>query len=446
MTAGRVTGWWCEHAWVAPGEVRDRVLIVVDDGKITSIQADVEPAADMQRLRGLVIPGLANAHSHAFHRALRGRTNSGRGDFWSWRTQMYRSAERLDPQTYLALAAATFAEMALAGITCVGEFHYLHHGPGGVRYGDPNVMSHVLIQAAQDVGIRLTLLDACYLHGGFGEPLQGAQLRFGDGDAEQWATRVEQLLPADAVRVGAAIHSVRGLSPDEMRVVAGFAAKRGMPLHMHVSEQVAENDGCAAMYGRTPVELLSEVGALGPASVAIHATHVSGTDEALLADAATGVCLCPTTERDLADGVGPAPSLAARGVSLSLGSDSHAVIDLFEEARAVELDQRLISGRRGSLGAPALLDAATVDGHRALGWPDAGRLAIGMRADLVAVSLDSVRTAGCGVSADAVVFAAGAADVTDVVVDGCQIVRDRRHVRMDDVARALRDAIAVLQE
>jgi formiminoglutamate deiminase len=435
------SAWWCDHAWLPAGQVASRVLITVVDGRISAVEAGVERPPGALLLRGLVIPGLANAHSHAFHRALRGRAQAGRGDFWTWREQMYGVANRLDPSTYLALARATYAEMALAGITCVGEFHYVHHQAGGRPYDDPNIMGAALIEAAEQVGVRLTLLDTCYVAGGFGEPLHEPQLRFGDGDADGWAKRASALEDAPHARIGAAIHSVRAVPADQLGVVADWVRDREVPLHFHLSEQQAENDGCLALYGVTPTQLLASSGALGPVATAVHATHLRGSDISLIAGTSTGVCFCPTTERDLADGIGPAGALLAAGVSLSLGTDGQSMIDVFEEARALELDERLASHVRGTFSAPQLLDAATVVGHRTLGWSDAGQLAVGMRADLVAVDLDSRRTAGSGFSVEAVVFAAAASDITDVIVDGVAIVRDRRHLRVDDVGGALRDAI-----
>jgi formiminoglutamate deiminase len=437
-----MTAWWCENAWLPPGRVASRVLITVTDGRITGVEADVDPPPTAQRLSGMIIPGLANTHSHAFHRALRGRTQAGRGDFWTWRDQMYAVASRLDPENYLALAQATYTEMALAGITCVGEFHYVHHQPGGVPYSDRNAMGAALIEAAAQVGVRLTLLDTCYLAGGIGEPLSPVQQRFSDGDAAGWTARVSALAGASHVCVGAAIHSVRAVPADQLGDVADSARARDVPLHFHLSEQRAENDACIERYGVTPTQLLADSGALGRAAVAVHATHVSADDIALLASSSTGVCLCPTTERDLADGIGPAGGLAAAGVVLSVGSDGQSLIDLFEEARAIELDERLASGVRGTFAAGALLDSMTAAGHCALGWSDAGQLAVGMRADLVAVDLASSRTAGGGATAaETVVFAASASDVTDVVVDGVVVVNDRHHVRLGDIGAALQSAI-----
>ncbi len=442
--------YYADHAWLGGSQAVERVLIGVSGGHISSVDADVpSPAAvAATHLRGLTLPGLANTHSHAFHRALRGRTHRGGGSFWTWREDMYAVAAALTPDSYHQLARATYAEMALSGITCVGEFHYLHHGPGGKRYSDPNALGAVLISAAAEAGIRLTLIDTCYLTGGIGEPLQGPQLRFGDGDALAWGERAAALEPAPHARIGAAIHSVRAVPAGQLGTVAEWAAERSAPLHFHVSEQRAENAACLAAHGCTPVALLAEHGALGAGSCAVHATHLDAADIAALGSSQTCICMCPTTERDLADGIGPARALADAGAPLALGSDSNAVVDLFEELRALELDERLASELRGHWPAAGLLRAATADGHAALGWPDAGRIEPGARADLVTVSLDSVRLAGAQPQTllESLAFAAAAGDVTDVVVDGRVVVRDGRHALIEDVPAALGAAIsAVLQ-
>jgi formiminoglutamate deiminase len=431
--------YWCELAWLGGERAEAGVRVEVEDGRIAAVSPGAPPA-DAARLDGLTIPGLANAHSHAFQRALRGRTHAGAGTFWTWREQMYGLADRLDPGTYRALARATFAAMALAGITCVGEFHYLHHGPGGTRYDDPNELGRAMIAAAAEAGIRITLLDACYLHGGIGEPPSPSQLRFSDGDADTWAERVDALAETDAARIGAAIHSVRAVDPGSAALVAEWAAGKGRPLHAHVSEQPAENSACLAAYGQTPTQVLHDAGALEARFTAVHATHPHDEDLALLRGAT--VCACPTTERDLADGIGPMRRLAERGAWLALGSDSHAAIDLFEEARALELGERLATGQRGLHAPAALLRAATEDGHACLSWPDAGRIAPGARADLVTVALDTVRLAGTepANALEALVFAASAADVRHVIVDGRELVRDGRHASID-VARELHEAV-----
>jgi formiminoglutamate deiminase len=438
-----MTTYFADHAWLGDEQVVHDVLITVDGETITAVRRNAERPADAVHLRGVTLPGLANAHSHAFHRALRGRTHRGGGSFWTWREDMYAVADRLTPDSYYALARATYAEMALAGITCVGEFHYLHHRPGGAPYADPNEMGAALIAAANDAGIRITLLDTCYLTGGVGRELQGPQLRFGDADAVAWAERAADLTAKSHAKIGAAIHSVRAVPPNALGAIAEWAAERDTPLHFHLSEQRAENDACLQAYGTTPTRLLADHGALTAAATAVHATHLTDSDITDLAGANTTVCITPTTERDLADGIGPARELADAGCPLSLGSDSNAVIDLFEEARAVELDERLRSEKRGHWTAAGLLTAATVDGHRALGWTAAGRLAPGAIADLVTVSVDSVRLAGAEPATllESVVFAAQSGDVRDVVVGGRHVVADGRHTMIDDVPGALHTAI-----
>jgi len=445
-----MTTWHAEWAWLGDAGIAGDVLLEAVDGVLARVEVGVPAPVDAVRLPGVTLPGLVNAHSHAFHRALRGRTHHGAADFWAWRDRMYAVAAQLDPDRYHALARACFAEMATAGITAVGEFHYLHHGPDGVPYADPNVMAEALRAAATAAGIRLTLLDTLYLRSGFdGRPLHPVQRRFRDADADRWGERVDALVfewdRDPMARVGAAIHSVRAVDTEGGKAVAAFAEQRGLPLHMHVSEQEAENDACVEAHGCSPLELLASAGALGPRSTAVHATHVTTVDVGLLAAHTTTVCLCPTTERDLADGIGPARELAARGVPLALGSDSHAVIDLFEEARTAELHERLTSGRRAGLRAEALLTAATVGGAASLGWPETGVLAAGRLADFVTVGLDSLRLAGTS-SADlaaALVFVAGAADVTDVVVAGRPVVRSGEHCLVPDPRGELAAAVAL---
>jgi formiminoglutamate deiminase len=422
-----VTSYWCETAILPTGLARG-VLVTTSDGRFTSVEPDAAPG-DAQVLNGLVIPGLANCHSHAFHRALRGRTQTERGTFWTWREQMYAVAAALTPDTYYDLARAVYGEMLLAGITAVGEFHYLHHAPGGRRYDDPNAMGLALIAAARDVGIRITLLDTCYVAGGIDEPLNEVQQRFSDGDATAWAARVAQLSGDDDVVIGAAAHSVRGVPQDQIGAVA--SAFPDVPLHIHLSEQVAENAACLKAYGRTPAQVLDEAGFLSGRTSAVHATHLTDVDVGLLGSSATYSCFCPTTERDLADGIGPSVQLRDVGSPLTLGSDSHAIIDLFEEMRAVELNERLATQERGHWSAAELLKAATTDGHRSIGFEDAGAIRVGARADLVAVRLDTVRTAGTGGSAETAVFAATAADVSDVVVSGNHLVANGKHTYLD---------------
>jgi formiminoglutamate deiminase len=436
--------WLADLAWL-PGQGLSRdVLIEADGDRFTSV-APASTSPDVERLRGLTLPGFANAHSHAFHRALRGATQADRGTFWTWRERMYQVAARLDPDSYLSLARAVYAEMALAGVSCVGEFHYLHHQPDGRPYADPNAMGRALIQAAAEAGLRITLLDTCYLAGGLDRtgvlPLAGPQARFGDGDGAGWAVRAEALGPdghgllAPHARAGAAIHSVRAVPPEHMHPVTAWASRHGAPLHAHMSEQRAENEACRAVYGVSPAQLLYDEDVLNPRATVVHATHVSATDLKLLGGSQVYACLCPTTERDLGDGLAPARPLAAAGCALTLGSDSHAVIDILEEARGVEYAERLARRSRGHFTAEALLRAATSAGHASLGWPDAGEIVPGARADLVTVSLDSVRTAGAADAAalETAVFAATAADIRTVVISGRDVVRDGVHLLVPDV-------------
>ena len=435
---------WCERAWLGGASLSRGVLVSIDRGVFTDVSSAESAPSGVEVVRGLVLPGFANAHSHAFHRALRGRTHGGTGSFWTWREQMYSAAARLDPDSYLALATATFAEMVLCGYTAVGEFHYLHHAPGGVAYSDPNVMGAALIEAARVAGLRLTLLDTCYLRGGFDVELNEVQRRFSDGTIDDWATRNDLLTSAGVVngstRLGVAIHSVRALSFEAIGGVASWAATADCPLHAHVSEQPAENDGCLAHTGCTPSQVLADAGAIRESFTAVHATHLSPGDIGILGSARATACFCCTTERDLADGIGPSRALADAGARLSIGSDSHAVIDPFEEIRAIESHQRLATNVRGVHGPAELLRAGTFDGYASIGW-NGGILAAGAVADLVVIDPSSVRLAGSNADdAASLVSGASAPDISQVMVDGRWVVRDSSHVSID-VPRALATSI-----
>jgi len=421
-----MTTYWCERAWLGDDSFVDGVVVEVEGTHISAVDRG-EPPPGAERLAGLTIPGFANSHSHAFHRALRGRTQRERGSFWTWRDTMYDVAGRLDPDSYHALALATYQEMALAGITAVGEFHYLHHGPRGSPYAEPNAMGVALVAAAREAGLRITLLDTCYLSSGFGANAEGVQRRFSDGNADRWATRVQALAIDDpAVVVGAAIHSVRAVPRDQLATVA--SALPGSPLHIHLSEQSAENAACLDAYGLTPTGLIAEADVLSDRLSVVHATHLTDSDILTLAAAQVYAGFCPTTERDLADGVGPARELVDAGARLTLGSDSHAVIDMHEEMRAVELDTRLQTQLRGHFRAAELIVAATANGHASLGFPGGGRIAAGAWADLVTIDAASLRTAGTGSGEATVVFAATAADVISVIASGRRVVVDRAEV------------------
>ncbi|GAA4902303.1 formimidoylglutamate deiminase [Actinomycetospora succinea] len=426
---------WCEQAWL-PGGPADAVALEIDGDRIAGIEVGAARRGTL--LPGLTLPGLVNRHSHAFHRALRGRPARAADSFWSWREDMYRVARALDPDTYRRLATAVYAEMALAGHTAVTEFHYLHHAPGGRPYADPIAMDRALVEAAGAAGLRITLLDSCYLSAGMGQagfdrPPEGVQRRFADADVDAWAERatlVAKLDDGNGVRVGGAIHSVRAVPREALRTVATWTGTR--PLHVHLSEQPAENAACLAAHGLTPTALLDDAGALGVTTTAVHATHLTDDDVARLARTGTRACFCPTTERDLGDGIGPAGALAAAGVTLCLGSDSHAVIDPFEEMRALEMHERLAHGVRERFTPGALLDTGA----------DGDTIRVGAPADLVTVDTASVRTAGA--RPDGVLLAGSAADVREVRVGGRVIVSDGAHQLVERPAADLAAAIAAV--
>ncbi len=397
---------------------------------------EVRRAADGR----LLLPGLASAHSHAFQRALRGRTQrlpqEGRADFWSWRSQMYRLAERLEPEDIEAISALAYAELASRGVTVVGEFHYVHHDRDGRPYADRLRTSHAVVAAARRAGVRIGLLRTLYHRAGAGRPPEGAQRRFSDARLEDALGDVEALLShyagAPDVRVGLAIHSVRAVPRAWLREAAAFARRRGIVLHAHVAEQPAEVAECLQEHGLRPVELLAEEEVLGPDFVAVHATHLQPHEVRLLGEAGVTVCLCRTTERDLGDGLPPSRELLAAGARIALGVDGYFASDPFEEARAVELDERSRLGRRTVLA----------DGARLLGWASgASARASGFAADIVQrdeVVLDGSDPAlalGAGADpADLAMFAGHPGAVTRVRRDGDTLAEGGRHRDWDAIA------------
>lgn len=400
---------WCERL-IMDGVVRESIRVSADSsGTVTAI-VDGERPAPGDLVIGTAVPGAADAHSHAFHRALRGRTHDHGGDFWTWRELMYRTAARLTPERYGRLARAVFAEMLSAGYTAVGEFHYVHHRPDGTPY--PHEMELAIADAAADIGIRLTLLDTAYLAGGIGEPLSAEQERFGDGSAEAYLNRwyeLAELLPG----LGAAIHSVRAVSPDDVRaILAGLP--EGVPLHIHLSEQPQENAAALEAFGMTPTGLLEREGLLGPRVSVVHATHLTETDIRTLGEAHVSVVMCPTTEADLGDGIGPARELLAAGATLAIGSDQNAVVDPFLEIRGLEMQDRLGSLRRGRFSMRELGGAMSAGGYRSLGH--SAPLTVGGPLDLVEIDPRSVRTIGA--EPEQLILCASASDVQRVVVGG----------------------------
>ncbi|HET9983081.1 MAG TPA: formimidoylglutamate deiminase [Longimicrobiales bacterium] len=412
----------------------------------------------LERLPGrALLPGFVNAHSHAFQRLIRGRTqwrpaDAPEADFWSWREAMYAATLALTPEDVLAVSRFCFLEMLRAGTTTVGEFHYLHRDRDGSAYADPNELALRVVDAAREVGIRIVLLDVAYATGGVGEPLRPEQRRFATPDLDAFLSQVWDLRAAvkddPLVTVGLAPHSVRAVPREWLRPAAEWAAAHALPLHMHVSEQAAEVRASRAGYGLAPVELLDAEGVLSPTFTGVHATHVSESEIQLLGETHSTVCACPTTERDLGDGFLPGAALRAAGVAIAVGSDSQTVLDPLEEIRLLEYNERLRRERRVLLTeprgerlevAPVLLAAGTSAGARALGL-DAGRLRAGACADLVAIDLEHPTLAGWTDDSLAATLAlcAPADVVCDVWVAGVRRVDARRHALERDALEAFR--------
>lgn len=449
MTPGRPAAFWCATLLIDGAPEQGVRLEAGPDGRIAQVTRGAAPRPDDIRL-GTVLPGMANAHSHAFHRALRGRTHADGGDFWRWRESMYRVAGRLDPDLYYALARAVFAEMLVSGWTAVGEFHYLHHRPDGSRYPAEHAMELALAAAARDVGIRLVLLDTIYLTGGIGRALEPDQRAFGDGSAGGWLRRWESLRaalgddPDGRVSLGAAIHSVRAVTPEAMRDVLDGLPDT-VPLHIHLSEQPQENEDCLAVYGSTPTGVLAGLGALHPRLSVVHATHLTERDVALIGAGGATVVMCPTTEADLGDGIGPARELELAGAKIALGSDQNAVVDPFLEMRGLEMGERLSTGRRGRFDPAGLIEAASGNGYASLGLGGT-RLRPGDFCDLVEIAAGSIRTAGS--APGQLPLTATASDVERVIVHGAIVAERGRLVSPGapdrHPARLMRDALAAL--
>jgi formimidoylglutamate deiminase len=390
-----------------------------------------------------VLPGFVNTHSHSFQRLIRGksesRVTSGR-DFWSWRGTMYHAAAQLDPQDVYDVARMAFLEMVLGGTTTVGEFHYLHNAPGGRPYDDPNLLGKQVIAAAQSVGIRIVLLRSAYLRSGYELPPDPGQIRFYE-TASQFLENMAALADSTEVRIGVAPHSLRAVPLHDLKQIAAWTRERKLPLHMHVAEQIAENEACLREYGLPPAALLGREGLLGPDLTAVHAIHITAEEIGLLARSGTTVCSCPTTERNLGDGVIVADQVMGQGIRIALGSDSQAQIDPLEDARQLEYHLRLDRQQRAILDqiggqnlASRLFDCATVNGARALGVP-AGELAGGALADFFTVDLDDLSIAGHSGEdlLPLAVFSLNRSAVRDVMVNGRWVVRDGRHPLQEEI-------------
>ncbi|XXF79088.1 formimidoylglutamate deiminase [Myxococcaceae bacterium GXIMD 01537] len=429
-----------------------RALLVGAQGQV--LPPGPAPAgARVVRLPGrALLPGLVNGHSHAFQRLIRGRTEyvaagHGADDFWSWREAMYRAAESLTPEDVYTASRQAFLEMLLAGITSVGEFHYLHHQPDGTPYAERNELALQVIRAAQDVGLRICLLRVGYARAGFRVADNPRQRRFIDAKAEGFVESTEALAQATRgealVSVGFAPHSVRAV-PREW--LAALTSQRDAPVHMHVAEQPREIEACLAEHGRRPVELLADLGLLGPRFTAVHAVHLSDAEVRLLGESTANVCACPSTERNLGDGVVPADALVAAGARVSFGSDSQATVDLLDEARQLEGHLRLWKLRRAVLDpgggavdglAARLFEMATVHGARSLGLPT-GALEAGAPADFFTVDVNHPSLIGAdhGSLLSGIVFGAEKGAVREVAVAGRLVVSEGQHARAEETGRA----------
>jgi len=418
-----------EADWTWTGQRFERgVRLAIDaEGRLAQVGA-VAREPDERLVGRALLPGFVNAHSHAFQRGLRGLGEhfpDGAGSFWTWREAMYRLVETLDERTLVELTTRAFREMLAAGITTVGEFHYLHHPATGPDF----VLDRAILAAARASGIRLVLLGVYYRTGAIGRPLEGAQQRFdGRSLAAYWKNHealTRELEPATE-SLGVAPHSIRAVPMAELGPLVREARARGLVVHMHVEETRKEVEDCRAALGRRPLELFAEHGLLAADFTAVHATHTDAAGFAALAAAGASVCLCPTTEANLGDGL---PALLEPPTqALALGTDSNARISLLEELRWAEYGQRLRGERRGALvdarGAVAarLLAAGTRGGARALGVA-AGALEPGRWADLVALDLGALELAGATPEtlAEALVFGAGERALAGTWVGGKRV-------------------------
>lgn len=442
------TAWLPDLIYVDGRFQRDVALVCDEAGSILRLARANDLSCRTVRLKNrALLPGLVNAHSHAFQRVIRGRTErrgrlAGQDNFWTWREQMYSAATRLSPEDIYDASRLAFLEMVASGITAVGEFHYLHRTPAGAEYDEPNLLALEVVRAARDVGLRIALLRVAYARSGFRSAPNERQARFIEAEPEVYLRHVEHLqsqLSGDAQAwVGVAPHSVRAVPLPYLREVIEFAATRELPVHMHVAEQPAEITACLEEHGRTPVALLATEGFLSDRFTGVHAIHITTEEAQNLAHARAFVCACPTTERNLGDGVIKTDMLFAEGVRVALGTDSHAQIDLLEDARELEYHLRLQKLERAVLSpdsddtlsslAARLFDCATISGAQSIGALT-GALEPHRPADFFTVELDDLSLAGASTDAllAGIVFSLSRAAVRDVCVGGKLIIEDGHH-------------------
>ncbi|MBI4539636.1 MAG: formimidoylglutamate deiminase [Gemmatimonadetes bacterium] len=435
-------------------------------GQIEAVVPVEEAGPVDERLEGrAIMPGFVNAHSHAFQRLLRGSTqwrpiSGGDSSFWSWRASMYALAGVLSPEDLYSATRMAFLEMMLAGFTAVGEFHYLRNQEDGTPYDDPNELAHRVLAAAHDVGIRITLLNGCYATGGIDRPLERRQRRFATSDLDAYIASTVNLAASVAhqptVTIGLGPHSVRAVPRPWLPEIAAWARERQITVHMHIAEQPAEVATCVARWGARVVNVLEELGVLGANFTGVHAIHLDTEEIRILGTHGATVCACPTTERDLGDGIVPAAALLAAGVELAVGSDSQTVIDPLEEMRLLEYHERLRRLERAVLGtplneelyvAPRLIHSATAGGARSL-RVNSGSLEPGTRADFLAIELTHPSLGGVPRMhlPAALALCAPAAVVTDVWVQGERRVRERQHPRQAEIMASYRETARRVRE
>ena len=439
---------WFASALV--GEVwAERVRLRIVEGRIGEIETGVDAAADDAR-HAIGLPGLCNVHSHAFQRGMAGLTEyrgAAQDDFWSWRELMYRFLDRLDPDDVEAIAAQAYVEMLQAGFTRVGEFHYLHHDPTGRAYDDIGEMAGRIASAATESGIGLTLLPVFYAHGEFaGAPATPGQRRFLnplDGFANLYARSRAAIAGLPDANLGVAPHSLRAVTPQELRELV--ALEPTGPIHLHAAEQVQEVEDCIAWSGRRPVQWLLEETELDPRWCLVHATHIDKREVAGLAASGAVAGLCPITEANLGDGIFPAEAYLAAGGAMALGTDSNILIDAAQELRMVEYAQRLSRRARNLLGADRpstggrLFLRALAGGAQALGQASFG-LRVGASADIVSLAADHPSMFGRKGDQllDSWVFAGTPGIVESVWRCGVKVVEQGRHRRADAIAARYR--------
>ena len=442
---------WLPELLYADGKFQSGRAITCDNrGQIAATSSDASQPSQLKNRA--VFPGLVNSHSHAFQRVIRGRTeyrtSESRDSFWTWREMMYSAAQRLTPEDIYDASRMAFLEMALSGITSVGEFHYLHHAANGQPYEDPNLLAKEVVRAAQDVGLRIALLRVAYARSGFETDPNPQQQRFIEVEPEVYLKNLDRLIAdlgsSATTWAGMAPHSVRAVPLNYLRTIITFGNSRNLPIHMHVAEQPAEISACIAEYGRSPVALLATEGLLNEHFTAVHAIHVTPKAVAMMAQARALVCACPTTERNLGDGVVPVDLYFQNDVRVALGTDSHAQIDLLEDARELEYNLRLQKMERAVLSpetnqtrsglAARLFECATLRGAESIGSPG-GELRDGRAADFFTVDLDDPSIAGAAEDdlLASVVFSLSRTAVMDVYVGGQRIVEDGKHAQQEEI-------------